>query len=136
MEITWTHADPRISRINKKVIEIIYFLGYKYPLIFVNNHLLIMYQKDDLNNKAQVFKALAHPTRLYIVEVLLSGERCVNDITDLFDATQSNISQHLNILKFSGIVDYRQDKNLRCYFLKDPSKIKNLVQAVKQLIND
>jgi ArsR family transcriptional regulator len=95
-----------------------------------------MYQKDDLNNKAQVFKALAHPTRLYIVEVLLSGERCVNDIKDLFNATQPNISQHLNILKFSGIVDYRQDKNLRCYFLKDPSRIKNLVQAVKQLIND
>jgi len=42
----------------------------------------------------------------------------VNDIKDLFDATQPNISQHLNILKYSGIVNDRQDKNLRCYFLK------------------
>ena len=82
----------------------------------------ITHFKEDLKDKAQIFKALAHPLRLYIVEVLLSGERCVNDIKDLFEATQPNISQHLNILKYSGIVDYRQDKNLRCYFLKDPSK--------------
>ncbi len=95
-----------------------------------------MHSKEDLKEKAQIFKALAHPIRLYIVEVLLSGERCVNDIKDLFEATQPNISQHLNILKYTGIVDYRQDKNLRCYFLKDPSKIQKLVQAAKQFIHE
>lgn len=95
-----------------------------------------MQLKEHQKKKAQVFKALAHPIRLYIVEALLSGERCVNDITDLFDATQPNISQHLNILKYAGIVDYRQDKNLRCYFLKDPSKTNDLIQAAKQFIND
>ncbi len=95
-----------------------------------------MYQKDDLSNRAQVFKALANPIRLYIVEILLSGERCVNDIKDLFNATQPSISQHLNILKFSGIVDYRQEKNLRCYFLKDPSRMNDLVHAAKQFIDD
>jgi DNA-binding transcriptional ArsR family regulator len=95
-----------------------------------------MHSKEDLKEKAQIFKALAHPIRLYIVEVLLSGERCVNDIKDLFEATQPNISQHLNILKYTGIVDFRQDKNLRCYFLKDPSKVKKLVQAAKQFINE
>ncbi|MBN1223466.1 MAG: winged helix-turn-helix transcriptional regulator [Candidatus Aminicenantes bacterium] len=95
-----------------------------------------MTAKDNQNKKAQILKALGHPIRLNIVEVLLEGERCVNDIKDLFGATQPNISQHLNILKFSGILDYRQDKNLRCYFLKNPEKIKQLVHAVRQFVND
>ena len=92
--------------------------------------------KQSHQDKAQILKALAHPIRLYIVEVLLSGEKCVNDIKDLFDATQPNISQHLNILKFADVVDYRQDGNLRCYYLKDPKKIKNIIMAVRQFVND
>jgi len=92
--------------------------------------------KEYHNIKAQTLKALSHPTRLHIVEVLLNGEKCVNDIKDLFDATQPNISQHLNTLKFSGVVDYRQDKNLRCYYLKDPKKIKKIIQAVRQFVNE
>jgi len=95
-----------------------------------------MDRKESQNIKAQILKALAHPTRLNITEVLLDGEKCVNDIKDLFESTQPNISQHLNILKFSGVVDYRQDKNLRCYYLKDPQKIKNIILAVRQFINE
>jgi DNA-binding transcriptional ArsR family regulator len=87
--------------------------------------------KKDRIKEAKILKALAHPIRLYIVETLLSGEKCVNDIRDLFDVTQPNISQHLNLLRYSGIVDSRQDGNLRCYFLKDPEKIRALIQAAK-----
>jgi DNA-binding transcriptional ArsR family regulator len=90
----------------------------------------------DRHQEAQIFKALAHPIRLYIVEILLNGEQCVNDIRDLFDVTQPNISQHLNILKYSGIVNSRQNGNLRCYFLKEPEKVKPLIQAVKNLLPD
>ena len=92
--------------------------------------------KHSHKDKAQILKALAHPTRLYIVEVLLNGEKCVSDIKDLFDATQPNISQHLNILKFSGVVNYRQDGNMRCYYLKDPQKIENIIRAVRQFVNE
>lgn len=81
--------------------------------------------------EAQLFKALAHPTRLLIVEKLLEEEKCVNDIQELLNVSQPNISQHLNILKFSGIVDFRQDGNLRCYFLREPQKMKKLIQALK-----
>lgn len=79
----------------------------------------------------QIFKSLAHPTRFIIVEKLLEGEKCVNDIQDLLDTSQPNISQHLNILKFSGIVDFRQEGNLRCYYLKEPKKMKKLLQILK-----
>jgi DNA-binding transcriptional ArsR family regulator len=88
----------------------------------------------DRKKKAQIFKALAHPIRLHIVELLLEEERCVNDIRDLFDSTQPNISQHLNILKYSGIVDFRQSGNLRCYYLQNREKIKGIIQAVRDLV--
>ena len=95
-----------------------------------------MDSKIERKKESQIFKALAHPIRLFIVETLLNGERCVNDIRDLFDVTQPNISQHLNILRYSGIVDSRQNGNLRCYFLKDPERIKSLIQAVKDLLSE
>jgi ArsR family transcriptional regulator len=93
-----------------------------------------MDHKADRKQEAQILKALAHPIRVHIVETLLSGEKCVNDIRDLFDVTQPNISQHLNILKYSGIADSRQNGNLRCYFLKSPEKIKALIKAVKDFL--
>jgi len=85
----------------------------------------------DYKQGAQLFKALSHPTRLLILEKLLEKEKCVNDIQKLLNVSQPNISQHLNILRFSGIVDFRQEGNLRCYFLKDPQKIKKLTLALE-----
>ena len=85
----------------------------------------------DYKREAQLFKALSHPTRLFIVKKLLEKEKCVNDIQELINVSQPNISQHLNILRFSGIVDFRQEGNLRCYFLKDPQKIKKLTSALE-----
>lgn len=85
----------------------------------------------DYKNGAQVFKVLAHPIRLLIAEKLLEEEKCVNDIYDLVDVSQPNISQHLNTLRFSGIVDFRQKGNLRCYFVKKPQKTKKTIQALK-----
>lgn len=89
-----------------------------------------MADKKDFKQHAQVFKALAHPTRLLIICTLLEeGEKCVFDIQDLLKASQPNISQHLNILKYANIVDFRQQGNLRCYFLKDPEKIRALLKS-------
>lgn len=90
-----------------------------------------MSEATDYRQGAQLFKALAHPIRLLIVENLIEEEKCVNDIHDLVDVSQPNISQHLNILRFAGIVDFRQKGNLRCYFLKDPKRLKQLIQFIK-----
>jgi DNA-binding transcriptional ArsR family regulator len=90
-----------------------------------------MNTEERRKKNAEIFKALSHPIRLHIVELLLDGEKCVNDIRDFFEVTQPNISQHLNILKYTGIVDYRQEKNLRCYFLKEPRGIKKIVSALE-----
>jgi ArsR family transcriptional regulator len=89
-----------------------------------------MAQEKDFTGHARTFKALAHPTRLMIIDSLLKGEKCVGDIQDLLQSSQPNVSQHLSILKASGIVDCSQKGNLRCYHLKDPEKIRVLIRSV------
>jgi DNA-binding transcriptional ArsR family regulator len=54
--------------------------------------------------RAQVMKALAHPTRLFIVDELGRGERCVCELTELVGADVSTVSKHLTVLKQAGIV--------------------------------
>lgn len=54
--------------------------------------------------RARVIKALAHPTRLFIVEELSAGERCVCELTEMIGADISTVSKHLSILKGVGIV--------------------------------
>ncbi len=89
-----------------------------------------MAHDKDFTRQARIFKALAHPTRLMIIDSLLKGEKCVGDIQDLLQSSQPNVSQHLSILKASGIVDFCQQGNLRCYHLKDPEKIRILTGSL------
>jgi ArsR family transcriptional regulator len=55
-------------------------------------------------DRARVLKAMAHPTRLYMVEVLSDGERCVHELTEMVGADMSTVSKHLSVLKSAGIV--------------------------------
>jgi ArsR family transcriptional regulator len=55
--------------------------------------------------RAQVFKALAHPSRLLIVDELTQSERCVRELTDLVGADMSTVSKHLSVLKAAGVVE-------------------------------
>lgn len=55
--------------------------------------------------KTRVLKALAHPTRLYIVEELAQGEKCVCEFVDAVKADFSTVSKHLLVLKNAGLVD-------------------------------
>jgi len=66
----------------------------------------------------QTFQALADPTRLSILEILRSGERTVNDITDLVDIHQSGVSRHLHILHETGFVQVRPDGQKHFYSLR------------------
>lgn len=57
-----------------------------------------------LERRTTVMKALAHPSRLRMVDALSSGERCVCDLQELVGADLSTISKHLSLLKAAGIV--------------------------------
>jgi ArsR family transcriptional regulator len=54
--------------------------------------------------RARVIKAMAHPSRLLIVEELSRGERCVCELRDLVGADVSTVSKHLSVLKAAGIL--------------------------------
>lgn len=56
-----------------------------------------------------IFKALAHPTRIQIMKLLRNGPLCVCDIIENQHSEQSNTSQHLNVLKSAGLVESRKD---------------------------
>ena len=59
----------------------------------------------DFKAQAQVFKALAHPGRLLMVEELSRGERCVCELAALVGSEMPTVSRHLSLLKNAGIVD-------------------------------
>lgn len=54
--------------------------------------------------RARIIKAIAHPTRLFIVDELSRGERCVCELTEMVGADTSTVSKHLSLLKNAGIV--------------------------------
>jgi len=55
-------------------------------------------------SRARIIKALAHPTRLFIVDELAGGARCVCELTAMIGADVSTVSKHLLVLKSAGIV--------------------------------
>ena len=61
-------------------------------------------QKNDLDYRVQVLKALGHPTRLHIVEMLQSGEHCVCEFVHCFEHDFSTVSKHLSVLLQAGLV--------------------------------
>ena len=54
--------------------------------------------------RARIIKAMSHPTRLFMVDELSKGERCVCELTEMVGDDISTISKHLSILKTAGIV--------------------------------
>lgn len=70
--------------------------------------------------RARVIKALAHPSRLFIVEELSSSDRCVNDLTEMIGADVSTVSKHLSLLKAAGIVQDRKQGSQVYYSLRVP----------------
>ena len=73
-----------------------------------------------LTTRANVFKALAHPSRLFIVEQLARTERCVCELTGMIGADMSTVSKHLSVLKGAGIIQ-DEKRGLQVYYrLKMP----------------
>lgn len=77
-------------------------------------------RKALLNARVGVLKAMAHPSRLFIIEELASGERCVCDLTEQIGADISTVSKHLAVLKNAGIVIDDKRGNQVFYRLRVP----------------
>ena len=76
--------------------------------------------------KAEIFQALAHPTRIAIVETLRNGEMSAGQLIDKLGLEQANASQHLGVLRSKQIVVSRKEGNQVFYSLRDPVLIEVL----------
>lgn len=94
---------------------------------------MIQQRKQHLEAKAKVLKALAHPTRLFIVEELEKQEHCVCDLRDMIGADVSTVSKHLSVLKQAGLVLDDKRGNLVFYRLRVPC-ILNFFDCVETVI--
>lgn len=72
-------------------------------------------------DQARFLRCIGEPTRLRILKLLASDEKCVGDIIDALNKEQSLISHHLRALKGCGIVTTRQEAQRIYYRLSDPS---------------
>jgi len=84
---------------------------------------------------SEVFKTLAHPLRIQILLSLSEKERCVCELLKEIGVEQSNLSQHLRILKKQGIIDSRKDGQKVFYKILLPSAM-DLVNDAKRTLND
>jgi ArsR family transcriptional regulator len=78
------------------------------------------------NYKANIFRALSHPTRIAILEVLRDRELSARTIQEKLGLEQANLSQHLAILRSHQIVVNRKDGNQVFYSIRNPMLVEVL----------
>lgn len=83
--------------------------------------------------RADFFKALSHPTRVRILELLRKDELCVCHIFEALDLEQSNVSQHLAILRKQGILTARKKGIMVIYQVKNKAVL-DLLDVVTAII--
>lgn len=81
-------------------------------------------RKAHLEARARVLKAMAHPSRLLIIEELEKTERCVCELTEMIGADISTVSKHLSVLRQAGIVADDKRGNQVYYRLRIPCMLK------------
>lgn len=83
-------------------------------------------------DNVKVFRVLADPTRLKILEILRNGERCACEIPAKVGKSQPNVSLHLKMLKDAGILSSRKDGKKILYSVAKP-EIYKLIKGAKNI---
>jgi DNA-binding transcriptional ArsR family regulator len=84
---------------------------------------------------ASVCKALNDPKRLAILYALSEASHSVTDLCELLEVSQSNISQHLTMLRDRGLVDTQRDGNRVIYALRD-RRVVDAIDLLRSVMND
>ncbi|AIG26337.1 winged helix-turn-helix transcriptional regulator [Brevibacillus sp. 7WMA2] len=85
--------------------------------------------------KAEFFKALAHPLRIRILEVLCEGDKNVNELQAILGTEGSAVSQQLAVLRNKNVVSGTKEGTSVIYSLRDPL-IKDLLKVSKQIFDN
>lgn len=79
-----------------------------------------LYFSHEQNTTANLFKALAHPARIAIIQHILASKSCIcGDLVDVLPLSQATVSQHLKELKNANIIKGSIDGNSICYCLNE-----------------
>ena len=89
----------------------------------------ILYDDTDISRAARCLKAMSHPLRLKILCVLGNNSISVQDIVEQVGTSQSNISQHLSILREKNILGSKKEANRVYYFIDD----ERMLQLIKMM---
>ncbi len=84
---------------------------------------------------AQVCKALAHPLRIEVIDVLQKGELCFSDILENTGGLKSNLSRHLSVMVSSGILKVRRDSRSNYYSLSS-AKVAKACAIMREVLID
>ncbi|AKG37303.1 ArsR/SmtB family transcription factor [Paenibacillus durus] len=85
--------------------------------------------------KSEFFKALAHPMRIRILELLSEGEKTVNEMQAILGSEGSAVSQQLSVLRAKNVVNSVKEGTSVIYSLRDPL-IKDLLAVAKQIFDN
>ena len=86
-------------------------------------------QNEQIEVMAKILKSMSHPIRLKILCLLQDKELSVGEIREQVQTTNANVSQHLNILRGQGIIDYRKDAN----FIYNKIIDKRILELIKKM---
>lgn len=89
-------------------------------------------QQEHIETAARALKAISHPLRLKILCVVGGQEVCVQDIVEAVGTSQSNISQHLAILRDKGVLNTRKDAN-RVYYRIADARTLQLIALMREV---
>jgi ArsR family transcriptional regulator, arsenate/arsenite/antimonite-responsive transcriptional repressor len=84
--------------------------------------------------RARILKAMAHPSRLLMIDELQKQERCVNELTEMVGADTSTVSKHLSVLKNAGLVMDEKRANCIYYTLRCPC-IMDFIGCVEDVLS-
>ena len=85
--------------------------------------------------KAAYFRALAHPIRIHVLEILVRGDRTVQELQEALGLEQPIVSQQLAVLRNQGIVVARKDGASMRYTLRDPL-VGDLLEVARRIFNN
>jgi DNA-binding transcriptional ArsR family regulator len=84
--------------------------------------------------KAEFFKALSHPLRIRVLEMLVHGERTVNELQELLEVDQPTVSQQLAVLRTKNIVVARKQGAVVRYAVRDPA-LRDLLGIARRIFD-
>ena len=85
--------------------------------------------------QADVLKAVAHPVRLQVLDLLRDGERCVCDVAEALGTGRSNASRHLAVLLKAGLAERRKE-GLKAFYRLRTSRALRFTECVMAVLRE